>query len=145
MAERKSLYLMPCVISRMFSRKYFYFKQICLKFYARKSCVGVPWWRSEESICQCRGHRFEPWSGKIPHAAEQLSLCATTTEPAYRACEPRLLSPWATTTGKKKKSKENPMWYLTSWLACKQLVTISIGNVVVSQQEYSVGLCCLIW
>ena len=25
---------------------------------------------------------FEPWSGKIPHAAEQLSLCTTTTEPA---------------------------------------------------------------
>ena len=24
---------------------------------------------------------FEPWSGKIPHAVEQLSLCATTTEP----------------------------------------------------------------
>ena len=23
----------------------------------------------------------EPWSGKIPHAAEQLSPCATTTEP----------------------------------------------------------------
>ena len=31
---------------------------------------------------QCRGHGFEPWSGRIPHAAEQLSLCATTTEPA---------------------------------------------------------------
>ncbi|KAJ8777311.1 hypothetical protein J1605_014694 [Eschrichtius robustus] len=29
-----------------------------------------------------RGHRFEPWSGKIPHAAEQLSPCITTTEPA---------------------------------------------------------------
>ena len=28
-----------------------------------------------------RGHRFEPWSGKIAHAAEQLSPCATTTEP----------------------------------------------------------------
>ena len=27
------------------------------------------------------GHRFEPWSGKIPHATEQLSLCATTTDP----------------------------------------------------------------
>ena len=26
-------------------------------------------------------HGFEPWSGKIPHAAEQLSPCATTTEP----------------------------------------------------------------
>ena len=27
-----------------------------------------------------RGHRFEPWSGKIPHASEQLSPCTTTTE-----------------------------------------------------------------
>ncbi|XP_049557958.1 ATP synthase mitochondrial F1 complex assembly factor 2 isoform X4 [Orcinus orca] len=26
------------------------------------------------------GHGFEPWSGKIPHATEQLSPCATTTE-----------------------------------------------------------------
>ena len=25
---------------------------------------------------------FEPWSGKIPHAAEQLGPSATTTEPA---------------------------------------------------------------
>ena len=23
---------------------------------------------------------FDPWSGKIPHAVEQLSLCTTTTE-----------------------------------------------------------------
>ena len=29
-----------------------------------------------------QGHRFEPWSRKIPHAAEQLSLCTATTEPA---------------------------------------------------------------
>ena len=27
------------------------------------------------------GHRFEPWSGKIPRVTEQLSLWATTTEP----------------------------------------------------------------
>ena len=25
---------------------------------------------------------FDPWSRKIPHAAEQLSPCTTTTEPA---------------------------------------------------------------
>ena len=31
--------------------------------------------------CQCRGHGFEPWSGGIPHAVEQLSPCATATEP----------------------------------------------------------------
>ena len=33
---------------------------------------------------------FEPWSGKIPHAAEQLGPCATTTEPA--CLEPVLLN-----------------------------------------------------
>ena len=25
--------------------------------------------------------RFDPWSGRIPHAAEQLSPCTTTIEP----------------------------------------------------------------
>ena len=44
---------------------------------------GTSWWRSGlESACRCRGHGFEPWSGKIPHATEQLSPRATTTEPA---------------------------------------------------------------
>ena len=43
---------------------------------------GLPWWLSDkESACQCRRHRFDPWSGKILHAVEQLSPCATTTEP----------------------------------------------------------------
>ena len=27
--------------------------------------------------------RFHPWSGKIPHAAEQLSPCTTSTERAF--------------------------------------------------------------
>ena len=46
---------------------------------------GLPWWRRGwESACQCRGHGFEPWSGKIPHATEQLGPWATTTEPALR-------------------------------------------------------------
>ena len=45
--------------------------------------LGLPWWHSGwESACQCRGHGFDPWSGKIPHAAEQLGPWATTTEPA---------------------------------------------------------------
>ena len=49
----------------------------------KKMCHGLPWWRSGwESACQCREHGFEPWSGKIPHAAEQLGPWATTTEPA---------------------------------------------------------------
>ena len=44
---------------------------------------GLPWWRSGwESACQCRGYGFRPWSGRIPHAAEQLGPWATTAEPA---------------------------------------------------------------
>ena len=38
--------------------------------------IGLPWWISgKESAYQCRGHRFDPWSGtKFPHVTEQLSL-----------------------------------------------------------------------
>ena len=49
----------------------------------QKESWGLPWWHSGwESACQCRGHGFEPWSGKIPHATEQLGPWATTAEPA---------------------------------------------------------------
>ena len=48
-----------------------------------RNFAGLPWWHSGwESTCQCRGHGFEPWSGRIPHAAEWLGPWATTTEPA---------------------------------------------------------------
>ena len=49
-----------------------------------KMKIGLPWWSSGwESACQCRGPGFEPWSGKIPHAVEQLGPWATITEPAH--------------------------------------------------------------
>ena len=54
--------------------------------------LWLPWQLSgTESACQCRIHEFDPGSGNIPHAAEQLSPCATTTEPV-------LYSPGAATT-----------------------------------------------
>ena len=34
----------------------------------------------KESACWCRGHRFNPWSGKIPRASKELRRCTTTTE-----------------------------------------------------------------
>ena len=34
--------------------------------------------KKKESACQCRGHGFSPWSGRIPRATEQLSPCSTT-------------------------------------------------------------------
>ena len=34
----------------------------------------------KECTCQCGGHGFDPWSGKIPHAFEQRSPCSATRE-----------------------------------------------------------------
>ena len=36
--------------------------------------------KKKESACQCRGHRFHPWSGKIPQACvpQLLSPCSAT-------------------------------------------------------------------
>ena len=49
---------------------------------------GLPWWLSgKESACQCWRHGFDPWSGRIPQATEQLSSCPTTAEPVL--LEPR--------------------------------------------------------
>ena len=47
-----------------------------IKMWHRASLVAQ-WLRA----CQCRRHRPEPWAGKIPHASEQPSPSATTTEP----------------------------------------------------------------
>ena len=46
----------------------------------KRSMQGASWWLSgKESTCQCRRHGYNPWSGKIPHGAGQLSPCTTTT------------------------------------------------------------------
>ena len=44
---------------------------------------GLVWWCGGwESTCQCKGCRFDPWSGKVPHDAEKLKpVCHN-----YRAC-----------------------------------------------------------
>ena len=40
----------------------------------KEDAEGLPRWSSgKESACQGRGHGFNPWSGKIPRAAGQLS------------------------------------------------------------------------
>ena len=53
---------------------------------SRVTSVGLPDFPGSPVVrnptCQCREHRFDPWSGKIPRVMEQLSLCATTAEPA---------------------------------------------------------------
>ena len=62
-----------------------------------KDYNGLPWWHSGwESTCQGRGHRFNSWPGKIPHATEQLSPCTITAEPkccSYRSLHSRARAP----------------------------------------------------
>ena len=66
-----------CKVLIMVSSKQL-FQLLCLK----EALEGLPWWFSDwESTCQCRGHGFNPWSRKIPHDMQQLSPCATITEP----------------------------------------------------------------
>ena len=62
---------------------------VFLIFIHLKSCylkvlgVGRPWWCSgQESTCRCRGHRFDPCSGKTPQAEGSESPSTTTPQPA---------------------------------------------------------------
>ena len=49
--------------------------------YSMIPSMGLPQWLSGKgSVRQCRRHRFDPWSRKIPHAMEQLSSRTTITE-----------------------------------------------------------------
>ena len=59
---------------------------IMIRFRAlREAYLGLPRWSGgEEFALQCKGRQFDPWSGKIPRVTRELSLCATTTEPALQ-------------------------------------------------------------
>ena len=80
--------------------------------WSKVSFQEILWWLSgKESTCQCRRLRFNPWSGKTPHAAEQLSPWVPATEPVLyslrrtttEACVPRACAPQ-----QKKPSQQKP-------------------------------------
>ena len=71
------------VYTKWFHVHFYYFKTNQKKVLKKQGRGELPWWHSGwEFACQCRGHRFNPSSRKIPHPTEQLSPWATTTEPA---------------------------------------------------------------
>ena len=68
----------------------------CKDGYLQESKVCLPWWfNGKESACQCRRHRFHPWSGKIPHAVEQLNWCTVTVDCLACALGPGSHNYWA--------------------------------------------------
>ena len=62
------------------------------KFYEKantkiKPVQGVPGGSVVEDPSTCRGHGSNPWSGKMPHAAEQLNPILQLPKPTHpRAC-----------------------------------------------------------
>ena len=61
---------------------------------------GLLWrFSGKDFVCQCRRHRFNPWSGKTLYTAEQLSPCTTTIEPVLESlgggnCWAHVLQSW---------------------------------------------------
>ena len=69
----------------------------------------------QDSTCQCRGHGFDPYSRKIPHATGQLSQYAASPEPGAATAEANVLySPCSVTRGAARMrsllttTRENP-------------------------------------
>ena len=62
--------------------------------YIKCKCTRFPWWlNGKESACQCRRHRFDPWSREDP-------TCCRATKPMYHnywvcALEVRNLNYWS--------------------------------------------------
>ena len=56
------------------------------------SSCGVRAFQGSGFSCygECRGHQFDPWLDKIPHAKGKLSPGATTTDLCSRAQERQL-------------------------------------------------------
>ena len=80
-------------------KKELFNKEILVKYMAlkrgkRRSYVGLLWWLSGRvSTGQYSRHQFDPWSRMNPHASEQLSPCATATEPVFYSLEAATVEP----------------------------------------------------
>ena len=77
------------------------------------------------NLHQCRGHRFNPLSRKIPHAGvpQLLSLRSRAFEPQLqslrsRACEPQLVSPCVAATEARTPRAHAPQEKTPQWEAC---------------------------
>ena len=68
--------------------------------------IGFPrWLGGKESACQSRRHALDPWSRKIPHAPEQLTLCTAAIEPVLWSWRAALLKPTCPRAGVLQQEK----------------------------------------
>ena len=64
----------------------YHFTSVRMAFFKKSTNNGLPWGLNcEEYAFQCRRHRFNARSRRIPYVTEQLSLCSTTTEPVLQS------------------------------------------------------------
>ena len=58
--------------------------------YISQKVGGLPWWTVDRNLPAKAGDTgFHLWSGKIPHARRQLSLCSTTPGPSLSRARAR--------------------------------------------------------
>ena len=69
------------------------------------------WSSGKESACQGRGHRIDPWSGKIHNAAGQLSPCSRTTEPVHPDSGSLFTQRWCSAT---REATATRGWHTTT-------------------------------
>lgn len=71
-----SLYRLPLIDSYIKKRK-----AVTSCWLSAKERSGAPLVVQWIRLCQCRAHRFDSFTGKIPHAPEQLSPCTRLLSP----------------------------------------------------------------
>ena len=128
----------PIALEHILSVSYLEHNSVCLYsgiWEEELKCrlLGFPWWLSEEeSACQYRGYRFNPWTKNIRHVLEQVSPRATTTKPTVlQPPKPACLEPCSA-------RETAAMRYLCTTMKSTPS-SAQLGKTWISQQRRSVA------
>ena len=117
---------MQSTLSPFLQRKLFLFQLSLLSEQLKLADLGPRWWLSGEDAGETQ---VDPWSGRIPHALEQLSHGPQLLSLCSRDQKPQLLSPRASTmrSPHPRVQEKPPQWEFhaqqeTEVLACHKVI-----------------------
>ena len=83
--------------------------------------MGLPgWFSGQESACQCRGPGFDPRSGKIPRAVQELSLGAKSTQALMPECLSSAPRPCCSLRQRETGAAVRPRHGQTEWTSSRE-------------------------
>ena len=123
------------------------YKVLMVFIFGVKITRNIQFWTSMvvhgwQSTCQCRGHRFSPWSRKTPHASEQLSPWTTATEdwaPRAFAPQQKMRSPCTAVTSS-LRSPQLEKAHAQQWRP-SAVKKIKITNLLKRNIQFCVKYC----